>query len=173
MPVVPVGNGKKVGVAGREVGVGIEVVVAVLPPDNRDCGRLILVLPVLIVLWKRGLAFDDPKVGEEEVDAAGRNVLFGLEPLRRSFGGEGESSIMSTQPEVSPAEPFLLFSDSVSVLRLESELRLFDRGFSQLVRLSTLREPDGGVGLPRLDAARAFAFCRPDMLPIRNLGTRV
>lgn len=44
------GTGRKVGVAGREVGVGIElVVVAVLrlPPDNRDWGRRI---PVPMVL---------------------------------------------------------------------------------------------------------------------------
>lgn len=120
---------------------GMEVVVAVLPPDSLDCGRLVPG-PMFTVLWKRGLALEDPKVGEEEVDAAARNVFFGLDALRRSFGGEGESSMMRTQPEVSP-EPFLLFSDSDSVLRLDSELRLFNKGLSQLVRPSTLRVPDG------------------------------
>lgn len=42
-----VGIGRNVGVAGREVGVGIELVVVVLPADSLDWGRR---MPVCIVL---------------------------------------------------------------------------------------------------------------------------
>lgn len=41
------GTGNNVGVAGREVGVGIELLVVVLPAESLDCGRR---MPVCIVL---------------------------------------------------------------------------------------------------------------------------
>lgn len=65
-----VGTGRNVGVAGRDVGVGIELVVVVLPAERRDCGRR---APVLIVLWYNPLGLLEGRVGEaEDVEAAGR-----------------------------------------------------------------------------------------------------
>lgn len=73
------GMGSNVGVDGREVGVGMDEVVAVvalrldvvvlmLPPERRDCGRFI---PVLIELWPRPLGFVG-RVGDPRVDRPGR-----------------------------------------------------------------------------------------------------
>lgn len=102
------GTGKKVGVAGREDGVGIELVVAVvlrLVADNRDCGRRI---PLFIVLLNRDAPLSFCSVGEAaDVEAPRRNAVGadGLEARLRSFSasltGDGESSMMSTQPEES------------------------------------------------------------------------
>lgn len=100
----------------------------------------------------------------------------GLDALRRSpflgFGGDGESSMMRTHPAESRFLDFSL-SGSLSLL-----LRF---GFSALrrvdVRLSQLERTEGLVDavdpLVMVDAARAFAFGRPVMLPIRSRGTRV
>lgn len=120
----PVGTGRKVGVAGREDGVGIELVVAIvlrLAPESRDCGRRI---PVFIVLLNKEPPLSFEIVGDTaEVEAPGRKAACAegldtrLRSLSTSLTGEGESSIMSTHPEVSAAG--VLFTlVSISALRL-------------------------------------------------------
>jgi len=109
-----VGRGKKVGVAGRDDGVGIELVVAVvlrLAAESRDCGRRI---PLFIVLLKREAPLSFCNVGEvADVEAPRRNAVGaeGLETRLRSLSvsltGDGESSIINTQPDVSA--PGVLF----------------------------------------------------------------
>jgi hypothetical protein len=135
------------------------------------------------------LALFEPNVGgAAEVDAAGRNAVGaeGLDTLRLSFslslGGDGESSIMSTHPDES-AEGFFLFLSSASVERLcESTLHLCAAvklaGRSTplvLVTADLLEDEDDEEPTPfaTVDMARAFAFGRPVILPIRNRGTRV
>ena len=69
-----VGTGRSVGVVGREVGVGMEVDVAVvalrlevvvlmLPPERRDCGRF---MPEPMLLWPRPASLEglvgDPRI---------------------------------------------------------------------------------------------------------------
>jgi hypothetical protein len=100
------GTGSMVGVAGLE-GVAMELVVAVLPADSLELGRR----PPSMVLWNRTLDLADVGVGdieEEElrVDDVEGSELRGLDALRRSVfrGGEGEPSMMRTQPEESPGE---------------------------------------------------------------------
>lgn len=101
------------GVVGRELGVGMELVVAVLmllPPDRREPG---LGSPVPIVLLANpvGRYVGDIAVreGRIAVEAEGRKgPPVGLEARLRSlfiassdslgFCGEGESSMMSTHP---------------------------------------------------------------------------
>jgi len=145
-------------VAGREEGVGMELVVATvlrLPPDKRDCGRR---RPVCIVLCASGFALFVPSVGETaaDVDAAGRNEVApkGLEARRlSSFGGDGESSMIRTQPEDSL---FLFFSESLSLLRLcVSTLRLV-----RLSQLDLAPAPllEGPAPFPIVDIASAFAL---------------
>jgi len=106
-------------VAGREEDEE-EVETVAEPPESRDCG---LLRPVVgIVLWFKGLDLVVVVVavaGETaDVEAAGRNGIIprGLDALRLSpafgFGGDGESSIMRTQPAESR---FLLFSVSFSL----------------------------------------------------------
>jgi hypothetical protein len=117
-------------------------------------------------------------VGETaDVEAAGRNGIIprGLDALRRSpafgFGGDGESSMMRTHPAESR---FLLLSDSLSLLRFGlSTFRRVDVKLSQLARTEGLLEVDPVDPLVMVDAASAFAFGRPVMLPIRSRGTRV
>lgn len=162
---LPEGTGRYVGVAGREIGVGIEPVVVVLrlPADRRDCGRR-----VLAFIAKE---FDLPsaKVGEGlDVGTLGRNAVGaeGLESRRVSlsfsFGGEGESSMIRTHPEESPPELFLFLSESMSLFRLaeNAELLLED-------------EDDAAIPLAALNDAGELRFGRLARLPIRNRGTRV
>lgn len=119
-----VGTGNKVGVAGREDGVGMELVVAVvlrLAADSRDCGRRI---PLFIVLLNRDAPLSFCIVGEAaDVDDPKRNAVGaeGLEARLLSFSvsltGDGESSIMRTQPDVSaPGVFFGLVSMSALLL---------------------------------------------------------
>jgi hypothetical protein len=123
----------KVGVAGRETGVGIELTVAVvltlLRPsvevDNRDCG---LLKPEGCTF--RGSSSDPPKGDDEgesasEANAWKRAAEGGLEALLSlSLGlvGEGESSMMRTQPDEFPAGVRLISSLSVAC-RLRSDVR--------------------------------------------------
>lgn len=117
-------------------------------------------------------------VGETaDVEAAGRNGIIprGLDALRRSpafgFGGDGESSMMRTQPEDSL---FLLLSVSLSLLRFgASTLRRVDVRLSQLARTEVLFDEDPVDPLVMVEAASAFALGRPVILPMRNRGTRV
>lgn len=133
------------------------------------------------------LALLGPRVREGiEVDAAGRNAVGppeGLDILRlsRSFSfggdGDGESSMMRTHPEESPLDSFAFLSDPLSLLRLESALRLLAR-LSQLVfavepLLDDDDDDDTLAFAARVDIARVLALGLPVMLPIRNLGTRV
>lgn len=172
------------GVVGREVGVGNELpVVAVLKlaPERRDAGRRI---PVFIVLCVR---VDEPlpNVGEGAVvpglEGPERYALgaVGLESRRLSFWrslsltftGEGESSITSTQPDVSPFSLALSLFGSFSLLRRESTLR---RMLSRLVFAVVASEPeDEDDELPSALTGDTAGFARPVMLPIRSRGTRV
>lgn len=113
------GIGRKVGVVGRDIGVGIELEVLVvalvlmllLPSvevDKRDCGLLLF----------KGAAVCDNALGArlgilegdgEGCIVSGRKAegALGLEvrrlSLSLSFTGDGVSSMISTQPDVSPA----------------------------------------------------------------------
>jgi hypothetical protein len=117
------GTGRNVGVAGREVGVGIELVVAVvlrLAPERRDCGRRI---PVFVLLNKE-LPLSLCNVGDTaDVEAPRRKAVGadGLEvrlrSLSESFTGDGESSMIRTHPDVSAAGVLAAFV-SMSALRL-------------------------------------------------------
>jgi len=167
------GTGKYVGVAGRETGVGIELVVVVLrlPADSRDCGRR---MPVFTVLWLRLFDLPDPKAGVGiDVETPGRNAVGaeGLESLRLSlslsFGGDGESSIIRTHPEDSPPELPLFLLGSTS-LRLKSLLRLLE-----YIELLIDDEDEVAVVFVIVNGAGELAFGRLAILPMRNRGTRV
>lgn len=168
-----VGTGRYVGVAGRETGVGIELVVVVLrlPADSLDCGRR---MPAFIVLWLRLFGLMSPKAGAGiDVETPGRNAVGaeGLESLRLSFslsfGGDGESSMIRTHPEDSPPA-FFLFLGSTSSLPLESLLLLLEY-------IELLIEDDEEVAdvFVIANGAGELAFSRVVILPIRNRGTRV
>lgn len=98
-----VGTGKNVGVVGREDGVGMVLMVAVvlwLSPERRDCG-----LRLFIMLWARVLGLE--KVGEDadvgiplrkELGAEGLDTR--LRSFSVSFAGEGVSSMIRTHPDV-------------------------------------------------------------------------
>lgn len=112
-----------------------------------------------------------PNVGEpEDLDAVGRKVTAseGLEALRLSRGGDGESSMMSTQPVESPPLSFL--SDR-PIGRFCSTLFLEANGFSQL-DFPAVDLPKEVVLLPARGVVTELAFVF-EVLPIRNLGTRV
>jgi hypothetical protein len=97
-----VGTGKNVGVVGREDGVGMVLMVAVvlwLSPERRECG-----LRLFIVLGGKGVGLE--KVGEDaDVGSPLRKELWieGLDTRLRSFSvsfaGEGVSSMMRTHPD--------------------------------------------------------------------------
>jgi hypothetical protein len=87
------------------------------------------------------------------------------------FTGDGESSMIKTQPEVSPKSLALSFIASLSLLRRESTLR---RMLSRLVFAVVANEPDDDDDeLPRALTGDTAALGRPVMLPILSLGTRV
>jgi len=117
-------------------------------------------------------------VGETaDVEAAGRKGMIprGLDALRRSpgfgFGGDGESSMIRTHPAESRFLDLSL-SDSLSLLRFGlSTFRRVDVKLSQLARTEVLLDPVDPLVM--VDAASAFAFGRPVMLPMRSRGTRV
>lgn len=113
------GIGRKVGVEGRDIGVGIELEVLVvalvlmllLPSvdvDKRDCGLLDGKTLCDKALGARLGMLDGDGDTEVEVIARGRNAegALGLDVRRLSFSlsftGDGESSMINTQPEVSP-----------------------------------------------------------------------
>lgn len=119
--------------------------------------------------------------GARMVEEFGRNkVVDEFDSLRLSFTlfslsfcGEGESSMIKTQPDVSSLFPlfsnFLL--DSLSLLRRDSTLFLWD---SQLVLAvdafeATEDEELIGVAVPVIEAT----LWRPVRLAIRRRGTRV
>jgi hypothetical protein len=106
-----VGRGMNVGVAGRETGVGIEltvvVVLTLLRPsvevDSRDCG---LLKPEECTFWDGTPGvLKEPVWGESASEAKARKPAAegGLDALLCSLSlglvGEGESSIIRTQPE--------------------------------------------------------------------------
>lgn len=162
------------GVAGRDTGVGIELVVVVLtlPADSLDCGRRI---PVFIVLCIRLLGLLGPDAGRGiDVAPPERNAVGaeGLESLRLSlslsFGGEGESSMIRTHPEDSPPALFLVLLGSVSLLRLESLLRLLE-----YIELLIDDEDDDADAFLVANGAGELAFGLVVILPRRNRGTRV
>lgn len=169
---LPARVGRKVGVDGREVGVCTVLdVVAELPIDSLDCGRFIppAVLcdnPVLFSL-NVGEAEDADALGRKEVDREG------LDSRRRSLSvslrGGGESSIMRTHPDESPGLSFF-FSLSMSMLRLDSELRRF-KGSQLVLPMIDLLGPDE-VGVPLPLGIGALALIRFVTLPIRSRGTR-
>lgn len=98
-----VGTGKNVGVLGREDGVGMVLMVAVvlwLSPERRECG-----LRLLIVLRARefglGNVGEDADAGiplRKELGAEGLDTR--LRSFSASFAGEGVSSIMRTHPDL-------------------------------------------------------------------------
>lgn len=162
------------GVEGRDVGVGIELVlVAVLrlAPDKRDCGLLI---PVFMVLTVSGLP-RFMRVGEGLLLelASGRYARpegLDVRLLSRllSFGGEGESSMMSTHPVESLFFPFSLplsFERRESILRCTVDV---ETPFSSmLLDLDDLPEER-----PSSDGT-ANTLLRPITLGLRRRGTRV
>ena len=150
--------------------------------DSLDCGRRIPVGMTLcdkaldarlLLAFEVGDSTETEDMGLKEVGADG-----GLEVRRRSFSlsltGEGESSMMSTQPDESPpgvrlasvSKSMLAFRDlgivaNRSSLETEREEEAVD-GAGEAVALAGM----GGGGM-------AFAAARLVTLPIRSRGTRV
>ena len=164
-----VGTGRKVGVAGREVGVGIELVVDTVlvlsrpSPDNRDCGRRIPDFPRFrSVNWVLAdLVIVEREKGDEE----------GLDSRRRSFSLVGvtfiESSMISTQPEVSALGSFAGFKGVFFFSASRSALFLFNVFFQEFSEV---------VAAVLMEFTTAFAVDSaffPEILPMRILGTRV
>lgn len=123
------------GVVGRETGVGIELAVLVvafvlillLPSDRRDWGRRIPVGSWLSWLCAKALGarLSVGDCGDAETDENGRKAEGAVAPpdirlcsLFLSLTGVGESSIISTQPEELSPAGVLVFSLSLSRLRL-------------------------------------------------------
>lgn len=169
------GRGRKVGVEGRDAEVGIEltVLVLVLPSDKRDCG---LRIPVVFVLWLIALGLRE--VGPDGDGDNGwlgwcsrkADGAVGLDTLRSSlslaFKGEGESSMMSTHPDVSCA--------GVLGSSLTASVRFFDRSVrprSSTEDLVEVEEPAVEEAYEFVVVARTFDLF--DTLPMRSRGTRV
>lgn len=163
------GTGRNEGEAGREDGVGIELDVAVvlrLAPERRDCGRRI---PVFIVLCAREFPPFRLLLLELLLDTAlvvERNAVgaVGLETRRSCFSlsltGDGESSIIRTQPEESGAG-VRLRSIGSSMLRLcvLTPCSSAAVDFSEPVRVMDDEDDedvvdDNAVGAPIVDAPR-------------------
>ena len=133
-----------------------------LVAESRDCGRR------RPVLWARVLPLLILSVGDAaDVDAIGRNAVGaeGLETLRRSlslslFGG-GESSMMSTHPDVSAD-----FFSALSVPRILETPRS-SVPFVFKADLLELVEEEAAAAMV------VIVFGRPVRLPIRSRGTRV
>ena len=168
------GTGKKVGVWGRDT----EEVESPFPPETLAFGSLD---PVLI---PKGF---DPELsipvlmegdGARMVEALGRNkVVDELDNLRLpfaffslSFCGEGESSIIKTQPAASSL-PLDFLSGSLSLLRRDSTLFLWDSQLVLAVETLEVTEDEEliGVAVPMLE----MTLWRPVRLAIRRRGTRV
>src|SRR5271154_4867376 len=102
----------------------------------------------------------------------GRNAVGaeGLDVLRRSLSlslaGGGESSMMSTYPDVS-AESAFFFSMSSALRRLCGTPRSSAPLFFEVDLLELVEEE------ATAEVASMFAFRRPVKLPIRNRGTQV
>ena len=186
------GMGRNVGVDGREEGVGIELAVLVVAfvlvllrpsvdTDSRDCGRR---MPVGMTLWDNALgALLLPSPESMELEDMGRNAVGaaegGLEVRRRSlslsFTGDGESSMIRTQPDVSAPPGVRRFSASKSTLCL--------RDFGIVAKRSSCeaeRDDEAVDGAGEGDAftgtgggGMALAAVRLVTLPIRSRGTRV
>lgn len=139
---------------------------------------------MFIVLLNKEAPLSFGTVGDvAEVDALGRKVVGaeGLETRLRSFSvsliGDGESSIISTHPEVSAAGVRLAFV-SISALRLTGtglfrSSPLARRDADRFVVTGVVATGEyGPPGVERIvDASKPFG--RPFTLPIRNRGTRV
>lgn len=164
-----------VGVDGRETGVGIELTVAVvlmlLRPsvevDSRDCG---LLKPDDCTLWDctSGVPRESEFISDAKVlrSAAEGGLDALLCSLSLGLVGEGESSMMRTQPEVFAG---VRWFSSLSTVRRPRRDGREERSSGDLIdRLLPAEEkPDDlefdivRAGLGRL------------MLPIRSRGTRV
>lgn len=163
------GIGKKVGETGREDGVGIELVVAVvlaLIAESRDCGRR---MATFMVLLNREEPLSFCSIGgAADVEAARRKAVGaeGLEARLRSFSasftGDGESSIMSTQPDVSA--PGVFFGLTSISARFLARLDLRERSSPPLDRNELERITVAGVLVigsaseRKVDAARVLVF---------------
>lgn len=165
--------GRNVGVAGRDIGVGIELVVVVvlkLPPESRDEGRRRPEFVVFVKDWGASAVLGK----RNEVGAVGVGLVARRLSPSRSFRGDGESSMIRTQPDESPPLVFLLLSDSLSLLRRESALRRWgSENPSQLDLLTAARREVGDGGPFVAFAAAVLDALRDARLPIRNRGTRV
>lgn len=181
------------GVDGREMGVGIELVVLVvatvlillLPSvdtDNLDIGRRLVGAPGCDMALGARLPLEGD--GDADVEAADIRPRYaegaiGLDVRRRSFSlsltGDGESSMISTHPDESLAG-VLLFSLSESILCLRGlnvlvlSGDLFGRNDEDDV-LEVIGEdiPEG----PAFGVCGAFPLIRLVTLAMRNRGTRV
>lgn len=170
---LPDGTGKKVGVWGRDT----EEVEKPFPTEVLAFGSLD---PVLI---PKGV---DPELsipvlrdgdGARMVEALRNKVIDELDNLRLSFPffslsfcGEGESSIINTQPAASSL-PLDFLSGSLSLLRRDSTLFLWDSQLVFAVETLDVTEDEEliGVAVPMLEVT----LWRPVRLAIRRRGTRV
>lgn len=98
-----VGTGKNVGVVGREDGVGMVLMVAVvlwLSPERRDCGLRLFIVHCVRALGLKKIG-EDADVGiplQKELWAEGLDTR--LRSFSVSFAGEGVSSMIRTHPDV-------------------------------------------------------------------------
>lgn len=171
---LPDGTGKKVGVWGRDT----EDDDNPFPPESLGFGSRD---PVLM---PKG--FDDEPSNPVLRDGDGTRVekvdrnkgaVDGLDNLRLSFTlfslsfcGEGESSMIKTQPAVSSLV-FDFLSDSLSLLRRDSALLLWDSQLVLAVEAFEVTDEDEliGVAVPVFE----MTLWRPVRLAIRIRGTRV
>ena len=183
---------------GREDGVGMElevlvvaVVLTLLRPsvdtESRDCGRRMPVgimlcesaLPARLLLMDEGESNELVDIGRKAVGAPDGGLDVRLRSLSLSFEGEGESSMMSTQPDVSAFPGVRLFSASKSTLcrrDLGWDFGIVAKRSSWLVDRD--EEAVDGAGEAELlvgtgGGGIALAAVRLVTLPIRSLGTRV
>ncbi len=185
------GSGRKVGVDGREDGVGMElavlvvaVVLTLLRPsvdtESRDCGRRTALwesaLPARLLLMDDGDSSDVRNADGTPVDVPDTR----LRSLSLSFEGDGESSMMSTQPDVSAPPTVRLFSAATSTLGR----RDFDGDLWIVAERSSLVVDRDEEAVDGTGEAAAFVGMGGNgtgiwtaglllTLPIRNRGTRV
>lgn len=187
--------GRKVGVEGREEGVGIELVVLVVAfvlvllrpsvdTDSLDCGRRMVGMilcdkaldALLLLILDEGESMELEDTGRNAVGAAVGGLEVRRLSLSISFAGDGESSMIKTQPDVSPPPGVRLLSASKSTLCL--------RDFGMVAkRSSCFDETDRDDEVDGAGEGEAFAgnggggielaAGRVVTLPIRKRGTRV
>ena len=170
---LPDGTGKKVGVWGRDTEEDDDP----FPPESLGFGSR----DPMLVAKEADPELRSPVLRDGDVarmvEELGRNKGDFDDNLRLSFTvfclsfcGEGESSMIKTQPTVSSLLP-KFFSVSLSLLRRDSTLFLWDSKLVLAVEVLEVTEDEELMGV--LVPGFEMTLCRPVRLAIRRRGTRV